>query len=174
MKSPGSMLNFWGVDPGLFVLWLLCSHHEQSFASLRLGDHGALVSASCQNVCLCCLEPLAHQLSSFPMLADVMQRIPTSPGTELTLICEEISCPLILYYVVASQRQEPKSFGLNGSQMHRRSGLSWILNPQNQRFSSLSHRSCLLPYKIGLLLSGALSFPFISQSKNFAAGVLIK
>ena len=92
VKSPGSMLvNFWGVDPGLFVLWLLCSHHEHSFASLRLGDHGAVVSASCQNVCFCCLEPLAHQLSSFPMLADVMQGIPTLPEPELTLSCEEIS-----------------------------------------------------------------------------------
>lgn len=90
--GPGTMLvNFWGVDSGLFVLWLLCSHHEHSFASLRPGDHGAVVSASCQSVCFCCLEPLAHQLSSFPMLADVMQRVLTLLEPQLTLSCEEIS-----------------------------------------------------------------------------------
>ena len=92
VKSPGSMLvNFWGVDSGLFVLWLLCFHHEHSFASPRPGDHGVVVSASCQSVCFCCLEPLAHQLSTFPMLADVMQRMLTLLEPELTLSCEEIS-----------------------------------------------------------------------------------
>lgn len=92
VKGPGSMLvNFWGVDSGLFVLWLLCFHHEHSFASPRPGDHGVVVSASCQSVCFCCLEPLAHQLSTFPMLADVMQRMLTLLEPELTLSCEEIS-----------------------------------------------------------------------------------
>ena len=107
VKGPGSMLvNFWGVDSGLFVLWLLCFHHEHSFASPRPGDHGVVVSASCQSVCFCCLEPLAHQLSTFPMLADVMQRMLTLLEPELTLSCEEIpvlwSFTMLLFHNVKS------------------------------------------------------------------------
>lgn len=142
-------------------MWLSFSHHKCTFASMSLGDYVVVLSAWNQNVWFCCLEPLAHWLSSFSVLADAMQRIPMLAKPELTLTLWRILGPLIFYHVVASRCQGPKSFGLNGGQMHRLSGLSLILNPRNQRFFSLSYQSCLLP-----IVTGALPFPFIGHSKN--------
>lgn len=99
-------MNFWGVDPGLFVLWLSFSHLECAFASMSLGDYGSVLSAWNQNVCFCCLELLARQFSSFPVLVDVIQRISMLAETELAFICGEFfilwSFTMLLLYNVKS------------------------------------------------------------------------
>lgn len=131
----------------------LISSSGMHSARMSLEDYGAILSARNPNVCFCCLEPWAHQLSCFLALLDVTQRIPVLAEPELTLTCGELS---VLWSFTMLLLQAVKSLKASVSMVAKCTGIQdwvWSLIHKNQGSSfSVRHRCCLLLYKIGLLV----------------------
>lgn len=165
-------MNFWDIDPGLFVLWLSFSHYECTFASLALDVMILSFLLRIRMSVFATLNQWLTNLAASPCLW--MLYTETWAGTDRpNSYLQEFSIlwsfTVLLFYNVKSLKalawMVAKHIDIQ----------DWVWSLIHKiKDSPLSHRSCLLPYKIGLLLSLELSFPFISHSKSLTMSVPIK
>lgn len=132
-------MNFWGVDPRLFVLWFLFSHPKCLFRTIGLKVHLAALSVFGTGISV-----FFSALSCCWLISLVASRLhwcfveKTFVGwAQTSLYLQRILHSPILCYVFASGCQGPKIFHLNSGQMQRHSRWSLILSLHNQSFSQL-------------------------------------